>query len=214
MTKEEALPVDLSKTTIVSADDSLPETYLVVEEGEFAGRRYRLHKKRMVIGASGRGAKNDIDFDLSTLSARHAEVELRIDGTVLIRDLRSSNGTYLDEVQVEPGAEVEVTAGALIGLGPNLNLTIRTPENDSEIGSETAARQAVANGQRQRDGQSLSNSKQTPPGIRSDMPLGKILSYLLSAFIALCALFGILSDASEFFDAILGLLGRGGDGSP
>ena len=205
---------DLARTAVVAADTRLPELYLVVREGQLAGRRFRLHKQRIVIGAAGRGANNDIDIDLLTLSARHAAVELSRDGTVQLWDLRSSNGTYLNDQAIAPGTGYTVQRGDSIGLGPDLVLTLRHPGDEDDIGSVTAARNAIGAGQKRRGrregGKESTSIHNTPPGISSDVPLGKILGYLVSGGIVVCTLFGLLNDAFDFVGVVKGFFGAGG----
>jgi hypothetical protein len=214
MSEEDELGTDLARTAVVVADTRLPETYLVVTDGELAGRRFRLHKGRMIIGAAGRGANNDIDLDLATLSARHAEIELKADGTVHLWDLDSSNGTYLNGEAIDATESRRVQSGDEIGLGPDLTFQLRRRGDEEPIGSVSAARNAIGKGER-RGWRKASRSGKTgtpsaPPGISSDVPLGKILGYLVSAGIIGCTLFGLLNDAFDFVGLVQGLFGGGG----
>ena len=63
----------------------------------------------------GRNAqKNQVVFDYEkSVSAQHCEI-FRMNGKIYIRDLRSSNGTYVDGIQVE---EAELYSGAILKLG-------------------------------------------------------------------------------------------------
>lgn len=79
--------------------------------GPRAGTRFRLAGGSAVIGRS-----SDADIPLPEVrgvSRRHTEVELR-NGTVLVRDLGSQNGTFLDDEQIQ---ESEAADGAVIRLG-------------------------------------------------------------------------------------------------
>lgn len=215
MSENDEPSVDLARTAVVAADTRLPETYLVVVAGELAGRRFRLHKPRMVIGAAGRGADNDIDIDLATLSARHAAVELSRDGTVRVWDLRSSNGTYLNDEAIDAaGGGLRVKSGDTISLGPDLTFALRHPGDESDTGSVSAARSALGGEQKaKRRGRRRAQKtavQKTPPGISSDVPLGKILGYLVSGGIVVCTLFGLLNDAFDFVGLVKGFFGGGG----
>jgi len=205
---------DLARTAVVAADIRLPEVYLVVREGQLAGRRFRLHKQRIVIGAAGRGANNDIDVDIPTLSARHAAVEVSRDGTVHVWDLKSSNGTYLNDQSIAPGTGYTVERGDTIGIGPDLVFTLQYPGDVDDVGSVTAARNAIGAGQKRRDhgtgGRQRTELHNSPPGISSDVPLGKILGYLVSGGIVVCTLFGLLNDAFDFVGLVKGFFGAGG----
>ena len=214
MSKEE-LDVDLARTAVVMADTRLPEAYLVAVDGALAGRRFRLHKSRMVIGAAGRGADNDIEIDLPTLSARHAALELSVDGTVRIWDLSSSNGTYLNDQAIPQEEGQIIKSGDIIALGPDLTFTLKRGGDESSGGSVSAARRAIGTGrqhQQEDEGQRAEQTvvQNTPPGISSDVPLGKILGYLVSGGIISCTLFGLLNDAFDFVGLVQGFFGGGG----
>ena len=213
MSENDESAADLARTAVVAADARLPETYLVVAEGELAGRRFRLHKPRMVIGAAGRGANNDIDIDLATLSARHAAVELSRDGVVRLWDLSSSNGTYLNDEPIDAAdGGLRVNSGDTISLGPDLTFALRQPGDESEADSGTTARKSQGHEQkpkRRRRAQQTAVHN-SPPGISSDVPLGKILGYLVSGGIVVCTLFGLLNDAFDFVGLVKGVFGGGG----
>lgn len=213
MSEEDELEADLARTAVVAADLRLPEIYLVVHGGQLAGRRFRLHKQRIVIGA-GRGANNEINIDIPTLSARHAAVELSRDGTVLLWDLKSSNGTYLNDQAIAPGTGYRVNRGDTVRLGPDLVFTLRHSGDGDEVSSVTAARGAIGSGEkrprRKESGTPSTAARSTPPGISSDVPLGKILGYLISGGIVVCTLFGLLNDAFDFVGLVKGFFGAAG----
>lgn len=61
----------------------------------------------------GRGAQATIVIDDPSISSTHAELELRSDGTALIRDLGSTNGIFLGSEKVSeailcPGQELSI----------------------------------------------------------------------------------------------------------
>lgn len=66
-----------------------------------------------------------IVFDTPTVSSRHAEIEIRADGRVRIRDLGSSNGTYINETALGAHGETELRPGDLIHFSRRVALTIR-----------------------------------------------------------------------------------------
>jgi len=84
------------------------ETLLVLQEG---AEIHRLYLDSVVLGRS-HGC--DLSFDKQGVSRRHCEVVLRTDG-VLVRDLGSTHGTFVDGNQV--GGETLVHVGAVIRLG-------------------------------------------------------------------------------------------------
>ena len=67
---------------------------LTYENGEFAGKTIVLDGRRMVVG---RGPDSDIVLREDTeVSRRHATLEERPDGTLLVTDLGSTNGTFVN----------------------------------------------------------------------------------------------------------------------
>jgi len=73
---------------------------LVVRSGEMIGNRFTLSKSATQIG---RHPDSDILFDDITVSRRHAEVVSDNEGLV-IRDLGSLNGTYVNQELVDQSA--------------------------------------------------------------------------------------------------------------
>ena len=78
----------------------------------------------------GRGAAADIALDHSTVSRRHAS--LRLDGaTVVVRDLDSANGTYLNGERIFDATRAE--HGDILRLGVVellLEVDVRAPDHD------------------------------------------------------------------------------------
>jgi two-component system cell cycle response regulator len=70
---------------------------LIYPSGPMMGRRYTLDGDALIIG---RGSDCDIVVDLDSVSRRHATIE-RKGGSILISDLGSTNGTYVNELLVE-----------------------------------------------------------------------------------------------------------------
>jgi hypothetical protein len=62
----------------------------------------------------GRTAENDFQVCHPSVSTRHCEIEVSIEG-MFVRDLASTNGTFLNEVQVL--GEVQVRTGHTLRLG-------------------------------------------------------------------------------------------------
>jgi serine phosphatase RsbU (regulator of sigma subunit) len=103
----------LSKSTVVrtrTADQAWAH-YLVVVEGEDQGRRIALGKQPLVIG---RAAPADVVLADSRVSRAHCRVCLAADEVVVI-DLESSNGTFLDGVRLAGGAPLPVGSRLQIG---------------------------------------------------------------------------------------------------
>jgi pSer/pThr/pTyr-binding forkhead associated (FHA) protein len=64
----------------------------------------------------GRGLTNTIVLADSFASTRHARLTRR-DGRWWLEDLGSRNGTLLNEVRLQPGRQVAVIEGDLVGVG-------------------------------------------------------------------------------------------------
>jgi pSer/pThr/pTyr-binding forkhead associated (FHA) protein len=117
-----------------------PKPWLVSLSGARVGARYEI---TAAITRVGRGAENDIVVqgpDAATVSLRHFEICL--DGDAFrIRDLESTNGTFVDGEQI---TEAPLSAPATIQLGksgpmfsfvieqtPDLNQTVMAPQGPS-----------------------------------------------------------------------------------
>lgn len=82
---------------------------LVVRSGDLTGSRFTLSKDVTKIG---RNQDSDILLDDITVSRRHAEV-LKTSKSLIVRDLGSLNGTYVnqsrvDEFSLQHGDELQV----------------------------------------------------------------------------------------------------------
>jgi pSer/pThr/pTyr-binding forkhead associated (FHA) protein len=84
---------------------------LVVKRGPVLGSRYLLDRE--VIRA-GRHPESDLFLDDITVSRRHAELVRKDDGTVVIRDVGSLNGTYVNRERIE---EAVLTGGDEVQIG-------------------------------------------------------------------------------------------------
>ncbi len=97
--------VDLNRGPLI-----VKKARFVVVKGRDEGKEAVIPKQSIAIGKL---ADNDLALTDPTVSRRHALVEERPDGYV-IRDLDSTNGTFLDGVRVREGY---LAAGAVIKLG-------------------------------------------------------------------------------------------------
>jgi len=86
---------------------------LVVIQGTNKGSRYALEQPEGVAVTIGREAGNAIQLDDHEVSRRHAEVRL-VDGTFLLGDLKSSNGTFVNDERIE---RIELSRGDRIRIG-------------------------------------------------------------------------------------------------
>jgi hypothetical protein len=91
---------------------------LVVKRGPSVGARYLLEND---VTKAGRHPESDIFLDDITVSRRHAEIRREEDGKVVIRDVGSLNGTYVNRERIEEqvlsaGDEVQVGKFKLVYL--------------------------------------------------------------------------------------------------
>ncbi len=72
------------------------------------------------------GAAEDADlrFQSGTVSTNHAQLEVERGGTARIMDLGSSNGTFVNQMRINPRQPVELRVGDVIGLSRNVLLQI------------------------------------------------------------------------------------------
>lgn len=90
------------------------------------GRRYQLTGPVTVIG---RGSEADIVVDDAGVSRRHAEVRLQ-SGTAVVRDLGSTNGTFVDG---ERTSSARVADGSTITVGrTRITFSFRTERTEDE----------------------------------------------------------------------------------
>ena len=64
----------------------------------------------------GRSEESRLRIAQDSVSRRHCEFVAR-DGIVFVRDLKSTNGTLVEGVTIEPEADVAVPSGAVIRVG-------------------------------------------------------------------------------------------------
>ncbi|HJQ79825.1 MAG TPA: ATP-binding protein [Lacipirellulaceae bacterium] len=88
---------------------------LFVIQGRDQGTRYRLEEPIVTIG---RGASNTIQLHDTEVSREHAEIRRRGDAVVIV-DLDSSNGTFVNQRQIK---EQELASGDQLQLGRTLLL--------------------------------------------------------------------------------------------
>jgi pSer/pThr/pTyr-binding forkhead associated (FHA) protein len=91
---------------------------LVVKRGPTVGSRYLLQPE---VTRAGRHPESDIFLDDITVSRRHAEFSRQPDGKVVVRDVGSLNGTYVNRERIEDqvlsaGDEVQIGKFKLVYL--------------------------------------------------------------------------------------------------
>jgi len=90
------------------------EACLIIVVGRPLGKRFALKSKTIVIG---RGSECEIPLLESSLSRTHAQMLKKRNGRFYVKDLDSTNGTYLNDQKLTPGKAVEVTNGDFLKLG-------------------------------------------------------------------------------------------------
>ncbi|NIP38359.1 MAG: FHA domain-containing protein [Candidatus Dadabacteria bacterium] len=119
------------------------ELLLVVSFGTNVVESWRIDKDRITIG---RDDTNDIVLNNPTISRQHAEISVS-NGLVSIKDLGSSNGTYInnvkmDEVTLDVGDEIIVgkymiKVKSANSLDPALDLSFQSAEEGKSTDVET-----------------------------------------------------------------------------
>ncbi len=84
---------------------------LVVKRGPNVGTRFLIQDE---VVRAGRHPESDIFLDDITVSRRHAELERQSDSSVIIRDVGSLNGTYVNRERIE---QVQLSAGDEVQIG-------------------------------------------------------------------------------------------------
>lgn len=92
--EEDTVHPDLVPTKTMNNPRRYP--CLIMISGKNVGNKFSLDQDRYIIG---RGTKAHIPLDEHTVSRRHAELMLR-GSQVIIKDLKSKNGIYVNDVKV------------------------------------------------------------------------------------------------------------------
>jgi two-component system, cell cycle response regulator len=107
---------ELDLTQVSSFDEKVVggESCLVQIHGPGLGRRFALIGGELTIGRDG---KNAIVVDLDTVSRRHAKIVIR-EGRSYVVDLKSTNGTYLNDKEVLE--ELPLRSGDYVKVGGSI----------------------------------------------------------------------------------------------
>jgi len=102
---------------------------LYVIQGRNRGARYdlALHEGAISIG---RESGNFVQLDDNEVSRRHAEIR-RVDGRFVVGDLKSSNGTFVNNRKVE---RAELTSGDQIQIGRTVMVYSKDRDDEESIG--------------------------------------------------------------------------------
>ena len=155
---------------LISDRIAAQKSWQLVAIGDWlSGQRFEINKKSIL----GRDADCDITIPGTHLSRRHAELFI-VDGQLQIRDLGSSNGSYvngkkIDTVALKPGDEIRFDVLTFEVQGPE-------PETDS---NKTMIRSAISSADTVVDQKSTNNpnvekqwkTKPTSPGNRPEEEL-------------------------------------------
>ncbi|MFO0758217.1 MAG: sigma 54-interacting transcriptional regulator [Byssovorax sp.] len=105
---------------------------LVVTQGPSAGKTLVLTRARATVG---RHPTNDLVIADPRVSATHLELERRAEGRVLVRDLETTNGTFIGAHRL---LEMELGPGALLRIGDSAVRVELDDRAEPERGSDAA----------------------------------------------------------------------------
>ncbi len=83
----------------------------IIIEGDQIGKIFSLIKQQNIIG---RAEDADISLNSATVSRRHAQISINDKNGIIIRDLNSSNGTYVNGNRIK---ETELHEGDIFSIG-------------------------------------------------------------------------------------------------
>jgi pSer/pThr/pTyr-binding forkhead associated (FHA) protein len=112
------------------------EVTLVAVKADGSQHEVVMKRARLVIG---RKKECDIRIPVPSVSREHCEVRVE-SGKVIVRDLGSSNGTYINRERVQ---ESELKPGQLIGVGPAV-FVLRVDGKPAQIDARKASTQGAA----------------------------------------------------------------------
>ena len=87
--------------------------------GPEKGRTFDMDRETIFVG---RSSANDLRLKDNSISRRHLSVQAK-DGKFYVKDLESTNGTFVEGRRIQPGTEVAVTDGVPLAIG-NIFLSI------------------------------------------------------------------------------------------
>jgi pSer/pThr/pTyr-binding forkhead associated (FHA) protein len=90
----------------------MPELSLEIVEGPSAGRRLALSQPVVI----GRAPDAGLVLDDDQVSRHHARVAPQPDGTAVVEDLGSTNGTFINRAQLHGPAQLEPGDDLLVGV--------------------------------------------------------------------------------------------------
>ena len=105
---------------------------LYVQQGPFPNQEYLLTKPAIVMG---RGPNNDIVFADPEVSRQHTQITLESDGRFFIRDLGSTNGTFVNGHRLN--RPTLLNDGDIVSLGESIVLAFFLPETETADEDDT-----------------------------------------------------------------------------
>ncbi len=108
---------------------------LVLVNSDGSQREVPVKRGRLVIG---REKKCDVRIPVPDVSREHAEVRVENE-QILVRDMGSSNGTYVNRNRVQ---QTELKAGDLVAIGPAV-FVVRVDGEPGEIDAAAMAKQGA-----------------------------------------------------------------------
>lgn len=104
--------MDAGRTDRRGTEPAVTGIRLRIEEPKLPPRLIASDAPQIVIG---RDSQCDVVLQDPLVSRRHAEIQLLSDGRIALRDLGSSNGTYLDDRRIESSAWLSLPARVRVG---------------------------------------------------------------------------------------------------
>jgi pSer/pThr/pTyr-binding forkhead associated (FHA) protein len=109
------------------------ELVLVTQDGE--QRPFAVSRARII----GRDEDCDLRVPVAEVSREHCRVEPNANGGLTVEDLGSSNGTYINGLQVD---EADMTAGDVLKVGPAF-MVLRVDGEPAQIDNDAAIEQGT-----------------------------------------------------------------------
>lgn len=119
------------------------QAFLIVLSGANIGKNHRLTEG---LNGIGRSRKCEVVLEEDGVSRRHAEIEITSDGTALLADCGSTNGTYVDGRRLKAGERAALTDGARLMLGGSMVLRYSLQDQLDEKFQQKLYESAVRDG--------------------------------------------------------------------
>jgi len=146
------------KEMIKMREHTMEKPVLIIVEGPLRGQKWTMHGEELVIG---RGGSSDIVIPDRRISREHVRIWQAEDGTYMIEDLDSKNGTHLNAVrligstELSEGDEIQIALCAslkFIGDEATVPLSVDEPEAEAAVASaglvvDERTRQILIDGQ-------------------------------------------------------------------